>query len=135
MNGGLAATNRLLLMSIAIAGIIFGAHLLWAETRSPTSQQETFAILYQPGPKWIKGRSVFDQDLMEHGQYMSKLLDQGHLVMGGPFSDSSGGLAIITARNVDEAEGILKKDPGVTKGVFKATLRPWYVVFRKAGTP
>ncbi|HEX3356382.1 MAG TPA: hypothetical protein VHS31_05310, partial [Tepidisphaeraceae bacterium] len=43
-------------------------------------------------------------------------------------------LVIITAKDNDEATVIMKHDPGITKGVFKATLRPWYVVFRKHET-
>lgn len=127
--------RRLLLAVLVITSLFVATELLMAQTQPSAAQQETFAILYEPGPKWIKGREIFDQDLQEHGQYMSKLLEQGHLLMGGPFSDSSGGMAIITAKNAEEAANILKRDPGVTKGVFKATLRPWYVVFRKASAP
>lgn len=123
--------RRLHLAVLAITSLFVATELLMAQTQPSAAQQETFAILYEPGPRWIKGREIFDQDLQEHGQYMAKLLEQGHLLMGGPFSDSSGGMAIITAKNAGEAADILKKDPGV----FKATLRPWYVVFRKAAVP
>ena len=102
-----------------------------AQTQPSSPPQQTFAIIYQPGPNWIKGRSIYEQDLYEHGQYMAKLLDQGHLQLGGPFSDSTGGMAIITARDADEAANILKNDPSITKGVFVATVRPWNIVFRK----
>ena len=96
------------------------------------AEQQTFAIIYSPGPNWIKGKSIFEQNLFEHGQYMSRLLKQGHLQLGGPFSDSSGGLVILTAKDKDEADQILKNDPSITTGVFQATVRPWEIVFRKS---
>jgi uncharacterized protein YciI len=125
--------------SIALAVLcvaVFGSvRLLWGQTHPTEPEQATFVILYEPGPKWIKGREIFDQDLHDHGQYMSRLLEQGHLQLGGPFTDSSGGMAIVTAKDKDEAMGIMKNDPGITEGVFKGTLRPWYVVFRKGEKP
>lgn len=127
--------RRFPLILFSISLFVFGAGLLMAQTKPSAAKQETFAIIYEPGPNWIKGRDIFEQDLHDHGQYMASLLDQGHLLMGGPFTDSSGGMAIITVKDADEAAAILNKDPGVINGVFKAKLRPWYVVFRKPSAP
>ena len=123
--------NRLILPLAVISAALLTTKFLLAQTQPTKPEPQIFAILYAPGPNWIKGKPIFEQDLQEHGQYMAKLLDQGHLELGGPFTDSSGGMAIITAKDNDEAADILKNDPGVTKGIFTATLRPWYVVFRK----
>jgi uncharacterized protein YciI len=118
--------------TLIIAVALTGAGILMAQTRpTATVPQETFVILYEPGANWIKGKSIYEQDLFEHGQYMAKLLDHGHLELGGPFSDSSGEMAVITAKDIDEAQNILKNDPGVTMGIFHATVRPWNVVFRR----
>jgi len=100
------------------------------QTQPAAKEKETYAIIYEPGPKWVKGRTIFDQDLQEHGEYMQKLLDEGKLELGGPFSDSSGGMAIIVVNSKDEASAILKADPSIVKGVFTAKIRPWYIVFR-----
>ena len=123
--------TRLLLTVIVLSSILAGARFLMAQTQPAAPSQETFAIIYEPGPKWIQGREIFDQDLQAHAQYMTLLLDQGHLILGGPFSDSTGGMAIITAKNADQAKDILNKDPAVTKGVFKATVHPWFIAFRQ----
>lgn len=112
-------------------GILLAIGITMAQTTSTQpAQKQTFAIIYEPGPNWIKGRSIYEQDLMRHGQYMQKLLKDGILEMGGPFSDSSGGMAIINVADADEAQKILADDPSITMGVFTAKLRPWYVVFR-----
>jgi len=123
--------RRLFWMIVVVAAATAGLRQVIAQTQPSAPQAETFAIIYQPGPNWIKGRSIYDQDLYAHGQYMAKLLEQSHLQLGGPFSDSSGGMAIITAKDADEAASILKNDPSIAKGVFVATVRPWDVVFRK----
>jgi uncharacterized protein YciI len=123
--------NRSICIILIVAGAFAGTELLMAQTKPSAPSLKTFAIIYQPGPNWIKGKSIYEQPLYDHAQYMAKLLDQGHLEMAGPFSDSSGGMAIVTAKNKAEASNILKNDPGVTTGVFLATLRPWHVVFRK----
>jgi uncharacterized protein YciI len=123
--------NRSTLATLITIGALAGAGILMAQTRPAATAQETFVILYEPGANWIKGKSIYEQDLFEHGQYIAKLLDQGHLELGGPFSDSSGGMAIITAKDMDEAQNILKNDPGVTMGIFHATVRPWNIVFRR----
>ncbi len=115
-------TKRFILILVVLSAALLTTKLLFAQTQPMKTESQTFAILYAPGPNWIKGKPIFEQDLQEHGQYMAKLLDQGHLELGGPFTDSSGGMAIITAKDNDEAAEILKNDPGVTKGVFTATL-------------
>jgi uncharacterized protein YciI len=115
---------------IALAAILIAITRTMAQTKPSEPQLQTFAIIYEPGPNWIKGRSIFDQDLYEHAQYMQKLLDGGKLKLGGPFSDSTGGMAIIDARDADEAEKIMKDDPSIVKGIFTAKVRPWFIVFR-----
>jgi uncharacterized protein YciI len=122
------------ILGLASIGILLAIGITRAQTKpSAPVQKQTFAIIYQPGPNWIQGHSIFEQDLMPHGQYMQKLLKDGTLEMGGPFSDGSGGMAIINVADADEAQKILANDPSITMGVFTAKLRPWYVVFRAGG--
>jgi hypothetical protein len=40
-------------------------------------------------------------------------------------------MAIITVKDEDTAKQVMANDPGLNKGIFKATLRPWEIVFRK----
>jgi len=91
------------MLIVIVLGAFLGPKWVVAQAKPSAPALETFAIIYQPGLNWIKGRSVFDQDLKDHGPYMSKLLDQGHLELGGSFSDDTGGLAIVTVKDKDEA--------------------------------
>ena len=68
---------------------------------------------------------------MEHGKYMAKLLKEKKLVMAGPFSDSSGGMAVIEVDGEREAADILQHDPAIVQRVFHGEIHPWLVVFDK----
>lgn len=89
---------------------------------------ETYLILHTPGPAWIDGKGFQEQPLLDHGAYMHNLYQQGILIEGGPFSDHSGGMAIIKVENREQAEGIVDEDPALVRGVFTAELRPWLQV-------
>jgi uncharacterized protein YciI len=99
------------------------------ETRAMKTSH--FVILYRPGEAWQKDHSIYEQPLMEHGKYMAKLLKEKKLVMAGPFSDSSGGMAVIEVDDEKEAVDILQHDPAVVQRVFHGEIHPWLVVFDK----
>ena len=99
------------------------------EVENEQPQSQTFAIHYAAGPKWLEGKPLFEQPLQAHGEYMAKLLDEGVLVIAGPYLDDSGGLAIVQARNIDHVKEIIASDPAVRDGVFTAEAQPWQVVF------
>lgn len=112
----------------SLAASLLGVALARDAATSKPAQSQRFVILYHPGGAWAKGKPVWDQDLGAHAQYMLHLRRSNKLVMGGPFTDDSGGLAIIDAADRAEAKSILAADPAVRKDVFKADLRPWMPV-------
>jgi uncharacterized protein YciI len=64
-----------------------------------------------------------------HREYMSRLLADGKLVTGGPFTDGSGALFIYEADSLQAATAILSGDPYLTHGVLASyELRPWETV-------
>lgn len=89
---------------------------------------QTFIIIYKPGPAWIKGKSVGEQNLLEHGDYMHHLHQLGVLRFAGPFMDDMGGATVIETESMEEAQDILKKDPAILNEVFVAEVHPWYLV-------
>jgi len=102
-----------------------GAHAHQAE-----SAQQIFLFQYSPGPAWRAGVPIERQALGPHAAYMQRLKDEGHLFAGGPYLNAEGGMAIVTAANLDEARAILAADPAITSGVFVADLRQWRPRFR-----
>jgi uncharacterized protein YciI len=100
-------------------------------TETHARKTSRFVILYRPGETWQKGHSIFEQPLMEHGKYMAKLLKEKKLVMAGPFSDSSGGMAVIEVDDEKEAADILQHDPAIVQKIFHGEIHPWFIVFDK----
>ena len=86
---------------------------------------KSIAAHYEPGPNWSEGRTMKEQPLKPHVDYMLSLKDKGKLVMGGPYTDDSGALVIFTVANQDEAEDLLSADPAIKSGIFKASLKDW----------
>ena len=39
-----------------------------------------YAIFYKPGPSWQHTVEIWDQNLIEHGEYMASLKNQGKLM-------------------------------------------------------
>jgi uncharacterized protein YciI len=75
-----------------------------------------FVGVYARGPKWLVGKTVREQPLDAHFAYMGGLQSSRILVLGGPFKDDEGALAIIAAPNLAEAQLIFAADPAVTQG-------------------
>lgn len=86
---------------------------------------ETIAILYTRGPNWDRGRPLSGQPLQAHVAYLKQLHVCGQLSMGGPFTDETGGLVILTVDSVDQAEQLIAHDPAVVGGILFATVHAW----------
>jgi uncharacterized protein len=91
--------------------------------------KKTFLILYSPGPAWIQGRSIFEQPLEPHGDYVHKHYLEGKVRLAGPFSDSSGGASLLEVEGGEaEARAIAENDPSVITGIFTVTVYPWHLI-------
>ena len=90
-----------------------------------TSGRQLFIILYRPGPSWVAGRPMAQQNLREHGLYYRQLMEQGRVFAGGGYVGLDGGMGIIWAADRADAEAVLAADPAIRDGVFAADLRQW----------
>lgn len=61
-----------------------------------------------------------------HRDFMARLHRDGVLLLGGPFLDDSGGLAVVNLPHA-EAQALAATDPGVRSGLLQVTVRPWLV--------
>lgn len=89
---------------------------------------QNFVIYYRRGAAWVDGRSVFEQPLQEHLAYMKSLNERNILILGGPFTDDAGGMIIVKATALEEANELFAKDPAVRTGVMTAEAHPWKVL-------
>lgn len=89
-----------------------------------------FVVFHMPGPKWISGKTLFDQPCVrEHVEHYRKFLEAGKLAQGGPHIDSRGGGMMIPAAGVSEEEvaTYAAEDPAVKSGRLLAEVRPWLI--------
>lgn len=79
-----------------------------------------FVTLFGHGPNWQHGRTVFEQGpiMDEHLRSMRRRFDEGTLLLGGPFADDGGGIAVIEAPDNAAATAIIDADPAVTAGIL-----------------
>lgn len=87
-------------------------------------------VLHSPGPNWNYGVNFREQPgVMEHVQHYAKMLEQGNLFLGGPFTDAdSGGMMIATeAISRDELIEFASQDPAILKGLLTFEVKTWYI--------
>jgi uncharacterized protein YciI len=101
------------------------ALLLCAQERPAKS---TFLVVYRPGPSWVTGKSLSEQPLKEHGNYMLSLYTKGSLKFAGPFGDDAGGAVVLEVSSEAEARAIVAADPAVKSGIFLHEMHPWTLV-------
>ena len=87
--------------------------------------KQFFAVFFRPGPRWIKGKTIFEQPLDGHVAHIHHLSQCDKVLMAGPLADSSGGLTLLQVDDEREARMVIEQDPNVADGVLLADIRPW----------
>ena len=98
---------------------------------APTPSRH-FAVVLERGPNWLAGKTASQQPLGEHGRYLQHLMVSGKLVLAGPFLDDQGGLVLLKAADLAEAQQIASGDPAVRNGILKPTVHPFSIAFDSA---
>ncbi len=60
-----------------------------------------------------------------HMAYLTGLKEEGRLLMAGRFSDGKGGMYILAADSIEEAERMAKADPYHSNGLRRFTTTGW----------
>ena len=89
--------------------------------------KNTFAILWAPGPAWVLGKTVREQTYWtEHAAFMDRLFENGTVIMGGPFTDGTGSLVLVEAKEENEVRTLFADDPFVVHCIFVlSSLKQW----------
>nr|WP_057925356.1 YciI family protein [Burkholderia ambifaria] len=65
-----------------------------------------------------------------HRAYLQDLLQQGRLVVAGPFADGSGALFVYEVPNEHDASELAANDPFAKASLFTSVvMKPWKLVF------
>ena len=92
---------------------------------APKPSKATFLVIYRPGPAWLAGKSVSEQPLKEHGEYMLSLYVRGSMKLAGPLADNAGGAVVLEVADQPEAKAMVAQDPAVKSGIFVYEMHPW----------
>jgi uncharacterized protein YciI len=90
-----------------------------------------YVALIGHGPRWIAGKPVWEQGppIQAHLASMRDRYDEGRLLLGGPFMDPSGGIAVLDVEDEAAAVALMEADPGVQAGVLVYTLHAMRAYF------
>lgn len=86
-------------------------------------------VVHEPGPAWQPGIAFREQRGVEHHiATMRGWLEEGRLVMGGPFLDAEGGgMAVVAFDSLEAADAAAQADRAVRDGLLRARTREWLV--------
>jgi uncharacterized protein YciI len=80
--------------------------------------------------KYTPDASIIAKARPAHRQYLTGLIEQGKLVISGPFADDSGAILVYEAEKPAQVETMVKEDPFAIHGVFLSwEIQPWNVIF------
>jgi len=85
------------------------------------------AVIYSKGPNWCE-EGPDGEHVSRHIAYQRNNFEAKKLVMGGPFMDEAGGMAIFEVGSRDEAAEIVQNDPAVKEIFYVVTLHPWRIM-------
>jgi uncharacterized protein YciI len=86
-------------------------------------------VEHRPGPQWLPGVPFREQPNVEqHFATMKSWLDDGRIIVGGPFLDDQGGGVIVTRfDSVEDATAAASADAAVKAGLLTFVVRPWFL--------
>ena len=89
-----------------------------------------YIALFDHGPNWRKGSSVYEQGapIEGHLESMRRHFETGVLLLGGPF-ERGGGIAVLDVADEADALEIMNTDPAVAAGVLTYALHAHHAYF------
>jgi uncharacterized protein YciI len=87
------------------------------------------AVTMKRGPAWDASRDIREQDAWaEHAAFMDGLVDDGYVILGGPFGDGRQVLLIVDAESEDEVHRRFADDPWKDMEVLHVgSIEPWQI--------
>ena len=88
-----------------------------------------YAAFRRPGALWNPDKTARDQLLWnEHAQFMDAMFESGAVILGGPFTDGTGSLVIVTAHSVEQVHEMFRSDPWTERDVLRmGDVKEWVI--------
>lgn len=94
------------------------------EPAAPVAKGRLYAVVLGPGSAWKRGQPFKGPGLDEHRRYWLKLHREGRVASAGPLGADTG-LAVVRARNQNEADALVAGDPAVRARILRGVARPY----------
>jgi uncharacterized protein YciI len=78
--------------------------------------------------KGIVNKTIFDQYVTAHKNYVCQLIAQGHKARTGYWQERRGGMLIFEADSLTEAKKIIAQDPLIVNKCVNYELHEWCIV-------
>jgi uncharacterized protein YciI len=95
----------------------------------PAWSMRTYVVtfLYR-GPNRVTDERAADELQRGHLAHMSRLHEEGKLILAGPFRDDGDlrGIGVFDSESVDEVRALWSEDPAVKAGTLRIEVRLWY---------
>jgi len=75
----------------------------------------------------IKDKDFTDRDFQDHLAYVQNIARERYFI-GGGFSNTDGGMILLEADNLEEAQKIFMNDPIIERGIYRFELFEWDIV-------
>ena len=91
-----------------------------------------FAVIRERGGPWDFSLTLREQEQWaEHAVFMEALVDEGFVVLGGPFADGLRVLLIVEAESEAQIEARLADDPWTPMGLLRTlSIDRWEILLR-----
>ena len=86
--------------------------------------------MYSPGPNWSDDTAKQQEIVKQHAAYQDGQFNGHSMLLGGPFIDRPGGLAVFQVKTKIQLDSILAADPAIIAGLYTVTIYPWYLAHR-----
>lgn len=91
---------------------------------TPAADRKLFALILRPGSAWKPGRPFAEQGLRPHFDYWMGLFRAGRIATAGPLG-SDGGLVLLLAPSLEQAEAMMRADPAIEARIFTGEVRSY----------
>jgi uncharacterized protein YciI len=97
--------------------------------RAPEGRgQVVYRLIFLNG---ILGRPLSPEVVNLHAARLTRLDDEGKLVLAGPIPERAGGLIVLRVASLAEAKAIAEDDPMIRGGVQTYELGSWFISDRQ----
>lgn len=86
-----------------------------------------YMVFLNKGPKRDQDSTTAMQIQKEHLAHLTKMAEEGKMVIAGPFLDEGDtrGICIYSVESLEEARKLAEADPAVKSGRLVVEVRPW----------